>query len=79
MNCRICAELLQDYVDHSLTSELLEELADHIENCEHCRVIFHTYSLTVHLSHQAVPTHPVSPEMINRLTSLICEHLNNVK
>ena len=75
MNCEICSKLLQEYLEDNISEELINELRNHIKECERCRIFFRTYSLTVTLSHQVETPCCVSPEKIKTLTSLLYERL----
>lgn len=75
MNCRICSKLLQEYLDNTISEELIDDLRNHLNNCERCRIFFRTYSLTITLSRQVETPCCVSPEKIRHLTSLLCERL----
>ncbi len=77
MNCKHCTELLQEYLDESLPSELSEKICSHIENCACCRTQFKTYSLTIKLSRDSHVPRQVTHEMQARLRSKLLEHLNS--
>jgi len=75
MNCRICSKLLQEYLEDSLSEELISDLNAHFKQCPHCAVFFRTYSLTVTLSQRVETPCCVSSEKIKALTSLLHERL----
>ncbi|HOO44986.1 MAG TPA: zf-HC2 domain-containing protein [Deltaproteobacteria bacterium] len=75
MNCRICARLLQEYLEDSLSEELINELNTHLKQCRRCEIFFRTYSLTVTLSQRVETPCCVSSEKIKELTSLLHERL----
>ncbi|HHO75308.1 MAG TPA: zf-HC2 domain-containing protein [Deltaproteobacteria bacterium] len=75
MNCRICSKLLQEYLEDSISEELISELNEHLKECRSCEIFFRTYSLTVRLSQRIEPPCCVSSDKIERLTSLLNERL----
>ena len=75
MNCKRYAALLHEFVDHTLPQEILDDITDHMETCEHCKVFFKTYSLTITLSRRAETPCRVTPEQIDRLKSLLINRL----
>ena len=75
MNCKICSKLLAEYLDNNISEELMNDLNNHFKECERCRIFFRTYSLTVTLSRKVETPCCVSPEKIQRLTSLLYERL----
>ncbi|MBN2297312.1 MAG: zf-HC2 domain-containing protein [Deltaproteobacteria bacterium] len=75
MNCRICSKLLQEYLENTISEELINDLNRHLQDCERCRIFFKTYSLTITLSRKVETPCCVSPEKIEHLTSLLYERL----
>jgi predicted anti-sigma-YlaC factor YlaD len=75
MNCKICSKLLQEYLEDNISEDLMNELNNHLRECERCGIFFRTYSLTITLSRQTETPCCVSPEKIQRLTSLLYERL----
>ena len=75
MNCKICSALFQEYLDKTLSEELIYELENHLKICEQCNVFFKTYCLTVTLSRKIETPCCVSTEMMQRLTTLLHERL----
>jgi predicted anti-sigma-YlaC factor YlaD len=73
MNCKICSALFQEYLENTLSEDLINELNNHLKVCEKCGIFFRTYSLTVTLSRQVEPPCCVSPEKIDRLMALLSE------
>ncbi len=75
MNCKLCSALFQEYLENTLSEDLINELNNHMNHCERCGIFFRTYSLTVTLSRQVETPSCVSTEKIQRLTALLCERL----
>ncbi|HDP25873.1 MAG TPA: hypothetical protein ENN34_10580 [Deltaproteobacteria bacterium] len=75
MNCMLCSKLFQEYLDNTLSEELIHELNLHMEHCSRCRVFFRTYSLTVTLSRKVEQPCCPSEETMERLTALLCDKL----
>jgi hypothetical protein len=73
MNCRICSSLFQEYLENTISQDLIDELKTQIELCDKCRVCFKTYTLTVQLSRKIEQPCCVSPEVIDRLRSMLLE------
>jgi hypothetical protein len=42
MNCRICSSLFQEYLENTISQDLIDELKIQIELCDKCRVCFKT-------------------------------------
>jgi len=49
IKCRDIFELLSDYLDEELESDLFAEIEEHLEECPHCISFSHTYQRTVTL------------------------------
>ncbi len=79
MNCKLCADLLHEYVERTLSPEMIEDLNRHLERCEACRVFVKTYMLTVTLSRNVETPCCVSPEMFDRLRTILIDRLINNK
>ncbi len=73
MKCMICSSLFQDYLDNTLSQDVIDELNSNFQLCEKCRVCFRTYSLTIELSHKAKETGCASQESVDRLRRLLLE------
>ncbi|MCE5274585.1 MAG: zf-HC2 domain-containing protein [Syntrophaceae bacterium] len=73
MNCRICSSLFQEYLENTISQDLMDELRSHIELCERCRVCFKTYSLTIQLSGRIEQPCCVSPEAMDRLKAMLLQ------
>lgn len=71
MNCRICSSLFQEYLENTISQDLIDDLKNQISECEKCRVCFKTYSLTIILSKKAEQPCCLSPEMMNRLRAML--------
>jgi hypothetical protein len=73
MNCMICSSLFQEYMENTISQDLIDELKSKINECEKCRVCFKTYSLTIVLSRKAEQPCSLSPEMMTRLRAMLIE------
>ncbi len=73
MNCRICSSLFQQYLENTISQDLIDDLKNQNGECEKCRVCFKTYSLTIILSKKAEQPCCLSPEMMNRLRAMLLE------
>ncbi len=74
MNCKLCSALFQEFLENSLSEELIVEVQEHIRTCSKCRVSFRTYTVTVTLSRKVDPPCSVSPETLDRLRKVIREN-----
>lgn len=77
MKCMICSSLFQDYMDNTLSQDIMDELNSNFQLCEKCRICFKTYSLTVELSHKAKAPCCASPESVDRLRRILMERFFN--
>ncbi len=77
MNCKKCAEMLQEYLEHSLTEEMTRAIDEHIRSCEECRICFRTYSLTVRLSKKVTPSCNIPTEMMDRLREVLIKKMSD--
>ncbi len=73
MNCRICSSLFQEYLENTISQDLIDELRSKIEQCEKCRVCFKTYMLTVQLSRKIEKPCCLSSEVMDRLRTMLIE------
>lgn len=48
-NCHQLLGSLSEYVDGELDDELCAEIAQHLENCDNCRIVLDTLRKTVYL------------------------------
>jgi predicted anti-sigma-YlaC factor YlaD len=71
MNCKLCSALFQEFLENSLSEELIVEVQEHIRTCSKCKVSFRTYTVTVTLSRKVDPPCCVSPETLDRLRKVI--------
>ncbi len=75
MRCSQCIELFDDYIDGVLTRDTMEKIQAHLRECKHCRVIFHTYSLTIRLSKSCETFNTLSKERIKKLKQTLTRSL----
>jgi anti-sigma factor RsiW len=74
MNCKDVIGVLADFLDQSLSPEVLAELERHVGDCAPCRAYLETYRKTVELTGRA--EHVEMPaEMKARLRSLLLDEL----
>lgn len=51
LDCAHVWLLLSDLVDQTLSEELLDEVMEHVDACEECRALMHTFVRTMDLCH----------------------------
>jgi hypothetical protein len=76
MNCKLCSALFQEFLENSLSEELIIEVEDHIRTCSKCNISLRTYTLTVTLSRKVDPPCCVSPETMDKLKKVIRARLS---
>lgn len=74
MNCKLCSALFQEFLENSLSEELIVEVQNHVRTCSKCRVSLRTYTVTITLSRKADPPCCVSSETLDRLKKIIREN-----
>ncbi|HPI94142.1 MAG TPA: hypothetical protein PLT09_11310 [Deltaproteobacteria bacterium] len=77
MKCIICSSLFQDYLENTLSQDIIDELNEHFQFCDKCRVCFTTYSLTIKLSKRFEQPCCVSPESVDKLRTMLLERFFN--
>lgn len=77
MKCIICSSLFQDYLENTLSQDIIDELNDHFKFCDKCRICFATYSLTIKLSRKIDPPCCVSPESVDKLRTMLLDRFFN--
>ncbi|MFY9398516.1 MAG: hypothetical protein WAR22_09165 [Desulfomonilia bacterium] len=75
MNCKLCSALFQEFLDESLSEELVTQVQDHVRICRKCSISLRTYTLTVSLSQKVDLPSCLSPQTIERLKKAIREKL----
>jgi len=76
MTCKDAIGVLADFLEQSLSPELLAELERHLADCAPCRAYLETYRKTVELTGRA--GHVEMPaEMKSRLRSLLLDQLRS--
>jgi anti-sigma factor RsiW len=74
MNCKDAIGVLADFLEQSLSPEVLAEFERHLSDCAPCRAYLETYRKTVELTGRA--EHVEMPaEMKVRLRSLLLDEL----
>jgi hypothetical protein len=75
MTCKEAIEVLAEYIEASLTSELADELERHLRDCAPCRAYLSTYRKTRELTTK-VGRAPMPEEMKRRLHRFLLERLS---
>ncbi|MEX2146225.1 MAG: anti-sigma factor [Candidatus Rokuibacteriota bacterium] len=70
MECRQIAELLGDYLDGSIPSQLRDLIDFHIDGCQPCVAFMNTYRGTIGAT-RTLPHIPVPPELKQRLLTVL--------
>jgi hypothetical protein len=70
MECRQIAELLGDYLDGSLPSQMRDLIEWHIDGCAPCVAFVNTYRGTVNAA-RALPEIQIPPELKKRLLAVL--------
>jgi hypothetical protein len=78
MNCTDLLSHLSDYFDDHLSSKLLEEIKEHTEGCQHCRVVLDTTHQTIEV-YKGNEIYEVSTELRERLHTAIMSKCLAVK
>ncbi len=73
MKCRICSSLFQDYLENTLSQDIIDEMNNTFKDCEKCKICFKTYSLTIRLSQKAKEPCCVDQRTVERLRDLLLE------
>ncbi len=73
MKCIICSSLFQDYLENTLSQDIIDEMNNNFQLCEKCKVCFKTYSLTIRLSQKIEQPCCVSPETMDKLRQMLIE------
>jgi len=73
MKCTICSSLFQDYLDNTLSQDIIDEMNHTFQLCEKCKICFKTYSLTIRLSQQVKQPCCVNPETVEKLRAILIE------
>ena len=70
MNCREAIDVLADYLDATLTPDVLAQLEAHLRICEPCRVYLETYKRSAELAAK-VNRVEMPPEVRQRLRDFL--------
>lgn len=79
MKCIVCSSLFQDYLDNTLSQDIIDEMNSKFGVCEKCKICFKTYSLTIELSHKMEQPCCVNPEVVDKLRQLLLERFFTVR
>jgi len=74
LTCRTVIELLLDYLEESLTPDVLAEFEAHLAGCPACLAYLNTYKRARDLAGEA-PRVPMPEELRTRLRALLRERL----
>jgi anti-sigma factor RsiW len=74
LTCQAVIELLLEYLEESLTPEVLEAFERHLEGCPACVAYLNTYKKTRELTGEASRV-PMPDEMKARLRAFLLERL----
>jgi anti-sigma factor RsiW len=70
MNCTDLLTHLSDYFDENLTAALRNEIQEHTDSCQHCRVVLNTTRQTIEV-YKDNKLYEVSTELRERLHAAI--------
>lgn len=76
MTCKELIELLAEYLEGTLASELGRELEAHLEDCRPCQAYLATYRRTVEIGREAARVE-MPEEMKQRLREFLLKHLRD--
>ena len=74
LTCRTVIDLLLDYLEESLTPDILAEFEQHLAGCPACLAYLNTYKKTRDLASEA-PRVAMPEELRTRLRELLAERL----
>ena len=66
MTCRVCAELLLEFLEGELDAEQAQRLQRHLEACQPCINFIETYRITITLARQ-LPCSELPADVAQRL------------
>lgn len=78
MTCKEAIDVLAEYLEASLTSELADELERHLQDCAPCRAYLGTYRKTRELTGE-VGRVPMPEEMKQRLHRFLLDRLRRAE
>jgi len=73
MKCIICSSLFQDYMENTLSQDIIDEMNTNFKVFKKCKICFKTYSLTIELSQKIKQPCCVSPEVVDKLRQMLIE------
>jgi anti-sigma factor RsiW len=76
ISCEQVAQLLLDYVEHSLSGAVRQQVQQHLTDCRDCAELERTYQATRRLCAQ-VQVHPVPPDAAEQLVAALRTRLQN--
>jgi predicted anti-sigma-YlaC factor YlaD len=73
MNCSICENNLNGYLEGKLSPELTKEVINHLKHCESCQELYNAIRVLDHLILKEKETNP-SPYLTSHVMNLIQPH-----
>lgn len=73
--CRECLELLNDYVDGSLDSEIKESLEEHFKDCPPCISFLNTYKASTQVASRTLSETEIPEVVQEKLREFVKETL----
>lgn len=55
VKCKNILDLLSDLIEQDLEQEIFIDMMEHINHCENCLALFHTFNKTLDLYHSMKP------------------------
>ena len=74
IGCREVVDLLADYLDGELSSEIVKGLEEHLSGCDSCTAFLNTYRQTIALS-EKLKYGDIPPELRRRLRDFLREKM----
>ena len=76
MVCKECIDMIDEYIEGTLTPEVMAELDEHFKDCPPCVSFFNTYKKTTHLCKTALDEVPVPDEVCSHMKKYLLESLS---
>ena len=71
MTCKLCVEMLCDYVSDELAPDQRLLLESHCQCCPPCQIYLRSYQVTIRLTHQLPREAPLPAELECRLLDML--------
>jgi anti-sigma factor RsiW len=69
--CKECLELLHDYIEGELSTEVHASLEDHFKDCPPCIAFLSTYKATIHMSRTTLKSNDIPDIVKERLKEFV--------